>query len=218
MSKRRAIKQPLPANTANRDVQIPYEITYEAIADHKIQKLPADIQQQLDELLVDNRKEAKKAVPRLLELKQRHPKVPLIYNYLSVAYGFIDLELQKQAIRENYQQNPKYLFARCHYAQLCLQQRQADKIPAIFENKFDLKALYPRRKQFHANEYAAFAGVLCAYFKAIGDEQQAYLIYQDMKKIIPDANETKQTKALMEPGFFRRIGIKAASLLTNQTP
>ncbi len=216
MSKREITKKHLSTNTANHEQQIPYEITYEAIVDQKTQKLPADIQQQLDELLVDNRREAEKAVPRLLELKQRYPKVPLIHNYLSVAYGFVDLNKQKQAIRENYQQNPKYLFARCHYAQLCLQEQQTDKIPAIFDKKFDLKALYPRRNQFHAGEYAAFAGVLCAYFNAIGDELHAQLIYQDMKKIVPDADETRQAKSLMEPGLFSRIGAKVVSFLTTQ--
>ncbi|WP_305909146.1 hypothetical protein Q9L42_007020 [Methylomarinum sp. Ch1-1] len=195
--------------------QVPYEITYQAIVDPKIQKLPEPVQKELDELLVNNRKDAEKAIPRLLALKQQYPKIPLIYNYLSVAYGFTDLARQKQAIQENYQQNPNYLFARCHYAQLCLREKQYDKIPGIFEKKFDLKALYPRRKQFHANEYAAFAGVLCAYFKAIGETEKAQYIYDCMRELVPNAAETRQAKALMQPGFFSRVGAKMVAVLSN---
>lgn len=193
---------------------IPYEISYQPVVDLKIKKLPPAVQQELNQLLAGSRKEAERAIPRLLELKQQYPKIPLIHNYLSVAYGFVDPEQQKQAIMENYRQNPEYLFARCHYAQLCLRAGQADKIPTIFEKKFDLKALYPRRNQFHATEYAAFTGVLCAYFKAIGDEEKARYMYDCLREMVPNAEETRLAGLLMEPGLFRRLGARLVAILS----
>ncbi len=214
MSKTTRAKTKLETNLREGE-QIPYEITYRAIVDQKIQKLPDSIRAELDGLLAGNRKDAEKAVPRLLELKQQYPKIPLFYNYLSVAYGFIDPQLQKQAIIENYQHNPDYLFARCHYAQLCLREQQFDKIPEIFHKKFDLKALYPRRNQFHATEYAAFAGVLCSYFNAIGDKDKARYMYDCLKQMVPNAAETRQAESLVNPGLFRRFGKKIIALLSN---
>ncbi|WP_031433101.1 hypothetical protein [Methylomarinum vadi] len=214
MSRRTRNKIQIPAHS-NQGEPIPYEITYRPIVDQKLQKLPLSIQQELNNLLPGNRKEAEQAIPRLLELKRQYPKIPLIYNYLSVAYGFVDGERQKQAIRENYQQHPDYLFARCHYAQLCLREQQVDKIPAIFDKKFDLKALYPRRNQFHSTEYAAFTGVLCAYFKAIGDEEKARDMYDCLRDLVPNAEETRQAKKLLEPGLFKRLGAKLLAVLSN---
>ncbi len=203
-----------PAAQARPGEPVPYEITYRPVVDPKIQKLPPAVQQELGGLLVSNRKEAVQAIPRLLEFKQQYPKIPLIYNYLSIAYGFVDTERQKQAIEENYRENPGYLFARCHYAQLCLQEGMADKVPAIFDKKFDLKALYPRRNQFHATEYAAFTGVLCAYFKKIGDQEMARYLYDCLRETVPNADETRQAKALMEPGLLGRVGAKLVSVLS----
>lgn len=199
----------------NESGGVPYEITYQAIVDQKIQKLPPADRQSLDSLLVDNAKDAEKAIPQLLALKEKYPKIPLIYNYLSIAYGFVDPQLQKQAIIDNYQQNPNYLFARCHYAQLCLREGKPEQVPAIFDKKFDLKALYPRRNQFHATEYAAFSGVLCSYFKAIGDDKMAQYFYDCLERLVPGAAETKQAKKLIKPGFFNRLVNKLVSLLSN---
>lgn len=105
------------------------------------------------------------------------------------------------------------MFARCHYAQLCLHKGEPEKIPAIFEKKFDLKTLYPRRTLFHVTEYAVFSEILCIYFNAIGDKKQAEAVYKSMKEMIPDAEETKAVKLLMEPGFFKKMGAKMIATL-----
>ena len=119
--------------------------------------------------------------------------------------GFLDTKKQDQAIIENYTDNPKYLFARCHYAQLCLHNGKIEKIPEIFENKFDLKVLYPRRNLFHANEYAAFTEVLCLYFNMIGKREKLEATYKSMKQTIPDATETESIRLILEPPVFQRL-------------
>ena len=214
MSRRNRSKIPVTSQSGQGE-PVPYEITYQPVIDQKIQKLPPSVQQQLNDLVVENRKEAQQAIPRLLALKQQYPKIPLIYNLLSVAYGYVDREQQKQAINENYRENPNYLFARCHFAQLCLREGMPEKVPEIFDKKLDLKALYPRRNQFHATEYAAFTGVLCAYFKAIGDDEKARCMYDCLREMVPDCEETRQAKLLMEPGLFKRLGAKLVTVLTD---
>lgn len=193
--------------------QISYEVSWEPIVDRKFQNLPQNIQKELDELYKQITAAPGTAIPRLLELKREYPKLPLIYNYLSIAYGYVDREKQNECIRENYEKNPGYLFARCNYAQLCIQQGEYKKVPEVFDNKYDLKVLYPRRNQFHITEYVSFAHVMCLYFNAIGDREQAESIYKGLKENVPDAAETKEVKRVLFPGFFRRLGKRVIAFL-----
>ena len=193
--------------------QFPYEVSWEPVVDRKFRNLPQNIQDELDELYEQLSREPVKSISRLLELKQEYPKLPLIYNYLSIAYGYVDLEKQYECIRENFEKNPDYLFARCNFAQLCIQQGKYEKIPEIFGRKYDLKALYPRRSRFHMTEYVSFAHVMCLYFNAIGEREQAESIYKALQESVPDAIETKEVKKVLFPGFFRRLGKRAIGVL-----
>ena len=87
------------------------------------------------------------------------------------------------------------------------------KIPEIFDRKYDLKALYPRRSRFHITEYVSFAHVMCLYFNAIGERERAESIYKGLQETVPDAIETKEVKQALFPGFFRRLGKRAIAVL-----
>jgi hypothetical protein len=43
----------------------------------------------------------------------------------------------------------------------------------IFDNKFDLKLLYPHRTTFHVSEYLAFASIMVEYYMRIGEHDAA---------------------------------------------
>src|ERR671923_87621 len=69
-----------------------------------------------------------------------YPHVPTLYNYLSIAYPAAgDQEQATACVREAYRRHPQYLFAKVNYANLCLQQREVEKIPGIFDHTCDLK-------------------------------------------------------------------------------
>jgi hypothetical protein len=190
-----------------------YEIGNDAVMDAKFFKLPEAIQQQANALYERMDKEAKLVIPELEALKNNYPKVPTLYNYLSAAYGHSDVGQQERSIEENYRVNPNNLIARCHFAQLCIQRKYFDQIPKIFGNKFDLKALYPRRNRFHPSEYTSFSLVMCCYFNFSGDSLLAKAFYQGLKDYAPDALETQQAKQLLEPSFLGRVGKKLVNAL-----
>ncbi len=196
------------------DVRNVYEVSYETRVEPALLNLPADIQKELESLYDKLIRNPQQTLPRLLALRQLYPKVMLLNNYLAVAYGFIDREKQKQCIEENYRKHPKYLFARCHYAQLCLDEGKPEKIPAIFEHKLDLKAQYPRRKRFHISEYLAFMQVLCLYLHACGETEQAETVYNNMRQADPDCEEVRQVKKVLFPGFIQRTVAKIKSCVT----
>jgi hypothetical protein len=111
--------------------------------------LPDHIKDKIDDLYdnIVEKKPDQTVVSELEALIDRYPKIPMLYNYLSMAYFRIgDQENYEKSIKKNYQLNPDYLFARLNYAQLCDQQGEHEKIAEIFNHKFDLKLLYPKRK------------------------------------------------------------------------
>ena len=179
--------------------------------DQKFLNLPEEVQQELNQIYDQMSRNASKNIPRLLELKQQYPCVSTIFNYLSAAHSTFDLAHHAHCFQENYQTNPKNLFARCHYAQLCLRRNEVDKVPDIFDNKHDIKTLYPRRNRFHPAEYAAFVAMMCRYFIASKQRAKAEIAYKSLQDTVPLAIETIQLKPLMYPSFFKRLGNKILS-------
>ena len=93
--------------------------------------------------------------------KKLQPAQCRVYNYLCSAYLAIgDRENSEAVALENYERHPNYLFAETNYARICLDKGDLERIPAIFNDKFDLKRLYPRRSRFHISEFVAFASVM----------------------------------------------------------
>ena len=78
-----------------------------------------------------------------LKLNHRQLPITFIIEDKWVRY-YLD-----EIIIKNYQINPSYLFAKVGYAQLCMHDDELDKIPEIFDKKYELKALYPERDFFH---------------------------------------------------------------------
>ena len=105
---------------------------------------------------------------------------------------------------ETYQRHPQYLFAKVNYAQFCLAKGEVSKVPGIFNHKFDIKALYPHRKRFHIDEFVGFAGVMCNYHCAIGQQDTALLYYNMLQQVAPSHPLTKQAKRSLYPPFWIR--------------
>lgn len=182
-----------------------YNITSESIADME-DKIPEEITNQISELnfLVHN--QPKKAIPKLLILKDKHPDTPILYNYLAKAYSQIGNFSATDEMRiENYAKNPNYLFAKINYAHMCLDAGNYGKIPEIFDNKFDLKLLYPDRDEFHISEFEGFTGMMCIYYHKIGKNDAAKLSYDSLKKVSPDSKVFAHIHKILYPGIITRL-------------
>ncbi len=184
-----------------------YELTTAPILDQRFRNLPQEVQDEFNKLSEIAEVNGAEAIPRLLELVQQYP-LPLIYSCLAIAYGRVDPEKQKHVIRDNYQKNPKNIFARCNYARLCLAENKADEIPKIFTNHFELKTLYPKRNQFHITEYTALTSVICEYYFKTGNIEQAETLFTKLQEIVPESSETQLIKELLQPTFWQRINKK----------
>jgi tetratricopeptide (TPR) repeat protein len=191
--------------TADALVYTEYDITDEPLDNRDIKKLPAPVQARIEDLYELAQHDPTQVIPELERLIATYPHVPTFFNYLSIAYlAAGDQEQATALVREAYRRHPQYLFARVNYANLCLQQGEIGKIPAIFDHAFDLKQLYPHRTRFHVSECTGFAWVMCRYFCAIGERETAALYYQMLKHVAPRHPMTKQAKRTLSPPFWVR--------------
>ncbi len=187
---------------------INYSITYDPIEDEYSHLIPAQIEKEIsEEIYLMSVRNPKKTIPRLEELRALYPEHPRIYNYLARAYSYLgDLKKAAEMVEENYRRNPRYLFAKINYAEICLQRGETQKIPEIFDHKFDLKLLYPERNTFHVTEAVSFFGMLGLYFIKVNEMKQAERMLTMVEDLDPDAHMTRALrKAISQANRLHRL-------------
>jgi tetratricopeptide (TPR) repeat protein len=183
-----------------------YEITDAPIQDRRYRRLPNPIKETIEALHFTAQENPMKAIPELNELIKKYPDLPMLYNYLSVAFSRAGRnEDAESVIQENYRRNPDYLFARLNYAEICLAKGEYERVAEIFDHKFDLKLLYPQRKRFHISEVVGFMGIMGWYFMEKGEREIAEKYEEILQQIAPDNFMTKCFHRLIYHGLFRRL-------------
>ncbi len=205
--KRRKTRRPLQAQNELRVVRIvEYEITSEPIQDRRYKRLPRHVKDAFERLHHEAQRHPHQTIPELLDWIEKYPNMPMLYNYLSVAYSWAGQpEKAEEVVEENYRRNPDYLFARLNYAESCLSRGDYDKIAKIFEHKFDLKLLYPKRKRFHVSEVANFMGLVGIYFFETEERDLAKQYFDILKKVAPEFPMTKLLHRKLHPNLFGRM-------------
>lgn len=166
-----------------------YTITEEPIRDDYV---PEEVQNEMENLFYKSQDEPELVIDRLEELIEKYPNMPLLYNFISVAYSTIgNLDKAKHYVFLNYKNNPDYLFSKLNYAEICMKNGDYDQVPEIFDNKFDLKALYPERDVFHLTEVVSFMGIVGTYFAHIGATDQVELFYRCLNELVPNHKLTR---------------------------
>lgn len=186
---------------------VSYEITDEPMPDLAYQRLPDAIQDQLETLyhkvLLQR---PNKALAVLKPLIEQYPDVPQLYNYLYIAYrGLRDRANAQRVLHETRVRFPHYLFGRIAYASDCLQRGEAEKVPEIFEDKYELKLLYPGRKRFHLSEVLGFYSVMAWYFHVQGESALAERYYKLMRQLDPEHRSTRSVKRMLYPSRLSKL-------------
>ena len=193
------------APTSDALVYTEYDITDEPLDKSDLKKLPSQVQARIDDLYELAQHDPRQAIPELERLVTTYPHIPTFANHLSIAYLAAGDQAQATAlVREAYRRHPQYLCAKVNYANLCLQHGEIEKVPGIFDHACDLQQLYPHRKRFHVSEFTGFAGLMCRYFCAIGEQNTAILYYQMLKQVAPRHPLTKHAKRTLYPPFRTR--------------
>lgn len=205
MPKKRKKKRPGRSKPLSRQthkeqqlILFEYTVTYEPIKNKDLETLSAEVQKQVGKLFYMTNSNPKKVIPELRELIEEYPHIAVLYNYLGRAYSVLgDTKNANKIVFEAYQKFPNYLFARLNYAQICLEDGQLEEIPEIFDNKFELKLLYPERSEFHISEVLNFTYATGSYFARIGNKEAANSRYKFLKQIEPEHPLTKHFARLL---------------------
>jgi tetratricopeptide (TPR) repeat protein len=183
-----------------------YEITDEPIQEPAYRRLPKAVKEKLENLYQVAQRHPQQAIYELTELQRKYPRVPQIYNYLAVAYSYSgEKEKAEEITQENIRKNPNYLFARINQAQLLLAKKEYDKIPEVFENKYDLQMLYPKRRKFHISEVANFMGIMGLYFFRTNQRDMAEKYNDVLQEIASDFPIAKALNRELNPGITTRV-------------
>ncbi|NOQ34620.1 MAG: hypothetical protein GQ569_01835 [Methylococcaceae bacterium] len=154
------------------------------------------------------RKHLQDTINLLEALKEKYQNTDRIYNYLGIAYGVNREPDKADAIKkEAYEKNPDYLFAKLAYAQVCIESRNYEEIPIIFNNQFDLPLLYPKRKKFHISEASSFYCIIGLYFCQTDNKTIAKTCLNTLQKI--DAEKryiTSLKRCLAKKGLSNFLG------------
>jgi tetratricopeptide (TPR) repeat protein len=192
-------------------IHLNYQITYDSLPHKSLKKLPYKVKKQVEELHTLTQTQPKQVIVLLLDFIEKYPNIPIFYNFLVVAYNATGQKEKAEAfLIEAYQKHSDYLFAKTNYALYCLRENKPEKIPEIFNNKFDLKLLYPRRKIFHITEFTAFNSVVALYHHKQGHHEIANKYYLLLKNSDPKHHLTKMVKRELHPNFFQRFLDKIA--------
>ncbi|HSG43359.1 MAG TPA: hypothetical protein VLA72_09420 [Anaerolineales bacterium] len=183
-----------------------YEITDEPIQEAAYRHLPEAVKKRLENLYQVAQRQPQKAIPELIKLQKKYPRVPQIYNFLAVAYSYAgEKEKADQITQENIRQNPNYLFARINQAQILLAKEAYDQIPEVFEHQYDLQMLYPKRSKFHISEVANFMGIMGLYFVRINQRETAEKYNAILQDIASDFPIAKALNRELNPGLIKRV-------------
>ncbi len=199
-------------NRSPRQV-LDYEITYDAIPQptSRLNALLSDDERA--QLFAQATDDPAAAIPRLHDLLAHVPDSPMLLNWLARCHSCLsDNEEADRLSRLNAERNPDYLFAKINLAQAALQRGDLGQIPLLFDNKFDLKLLYPGRSTFHVTEYIAFASIMVEYYMRIDEHEAARMLFGMMEQIDPNNRETVRLRKLLDTSvllqaFQKMLGI-----------
>ena len=175
---------------------VSYNIVYDKMEESPL--LPPEVEAETENLYNWIHNRPRKAIRYLEPLREKYPDVPLLYNWLTLAYAHAGKNEEVERLtRENYKKNPDYLFAKLNYAERCLRRGETEKIPEIFGHNYDLRMLYPDRDAFHVSEVAGFMGIMGWYFYKTGDLDRAAMYYDILEQVDPDHPFTDRLAGLL---------------------
>lgn len=181
------------------------EIVHGAMDQAWVQRLPAETRDALPMLYERVREDPRSAVMELRAWIAREP-LPMFFNWLSAAYRAVgDVQGADDTIRENYQRNPQYLFARVNYAEMCLRDGDLDDAREALGGGLDIRALLGGRKRVHVTEFAGYYFAVGRYHIRAGDLAAAEKVCGMMEEAAPTQPPTRELRAMLHPRLRDRL-------------
>jgi|GEM_PF-5524459 len=95
------------------------------------------------------------------------------YSLLTKIFFAYGNAFWNDSVTELYKKLPGNIFSKCTYAKLCLEEKKLNEISKIFDNKYELRLLYPNQEYFDQHEIYVFYLVMAQYFSLLRDFEKA---------------------------------------------
>ncbi len=120
-----------------------------------------------------------RVITELTNFKEKHPNVPTIYNYLTIAYNYANqTDKYYESLIETVEKFPGYIFGKISLSEYYLNSNEFNKIPGLLDNKFEITQHYPPgTKVFHISAVRGFYYITGRYFAKAGKIEKAYKSY-----------------------------------------
>ena len=175
------------------------EIVYEAMEHPWHARLSPETRDALPGLHALVLDDPRSAVTELRAWIEREP-LPMFFNWLSMAYSSLgDHEGMEATVRENYRANPRYLFARLNYAELCLRDGDLDGAREALGPGFDIRPLLGGRRRVHVSEVAGYYYAVALYHIETGDRDAATKMYELLEEVAPAEPATEALRRKLHP-------------------
>jgi len=152
----------------------------------KILKLNSKLKKsiKLDEVIIE-----------LTNYKAKYQNVPLIYNYLTIAYHNANqTKKYHESLIETVEKFPNYLFGKISLSEYYLSNKEFIKIPRLLDNKFEITQHFPSdTDMFHISAVRGFYFILGRYFARAGMIEKAYKSYF----LLSDLDNNHQTTEIL---------------------
>lgn len=165
-----------------------YKITEDPNYQNERYGIPPALQRKLESLAEEIQHERNTlAIDKIKRLIDEFPGIPILKNYLSVAYNVRGNNEKSAEVNERLlSEHPDYLFAKLNKANYYIEHDEFDKVPELLGTELEISQLYPDRKVFHIAEVVNFYKVVIRYYAAIENLELAEEKLEELSKLVPD--------------------------------
>lgn len=171
--------------------ELNYRVTDEPLNDPEVSKLPKETIDKIDGIYDRMNVVPHACITELKNLIEKYPHISKLYNYLYGCYMYTGQSLKAyNVMRDNYNKNPNYLFAKLNYAEYLMNNNKLYEMKNVFKEGFNLDLLYPEREVFHMAEVISFHGVIGHYYVLMGKFDKAEYCLNLLREIAPNDGYT----------------------------
>lgn len=166
----------------------PVRWTDEPVEEENFAKLSVAEKKKINKVFQRIRTEPTKQIPILLQLRKKHPDLPVLYNYLSAAYQRSQqLDKYEEVIHDTVKLFPDYLFGKITLAEYHFDRDNHREVRKIFNNKLEIHHHSPAsRTTYHISEVRSFHFIIGTLHVRSGNISRAIFYYLLLQKIDPD--------------------------------
>lgn len=136
-----------------------------------------------------------KVISKLNALIEKYPQIPILKNYLSVAYEIRgDIKKGQEINEQILVEHPDYLFGKLNKAYQSIELGEMEKVPQILGETLELKDLYPTRDVFHLSELTGYLKLIVSYGVAIDDLELAENKMKFLIEVAPHHPDTESAE------------------------